>query len=90
MTCVEARNDRLLASGSSDGTIKLYDMASPGTALSTLRDHRGDVWDLAFAPPDAAHAIEVEGLGGANAGLGGGRLVSVGEDATVRWWRAGG
>lgn len=90
VTCVEARNDRLLASGSSDGTIKLYDLNVGGAALTTLRDHRGDCWTLAFAPPDGSQTVEVEGLGGANAGLGGGKFVSAGEDQTLRWWRAGG
>lgn len=90
VTCVEARNDRLLASGASDGQIKLWDLQAGGSALSTLRDHRGDCWSLAFAPAEAGQAGEVEGLGGANAGLGGGRFVSAGEDQTLRWWRAGG
>ncbi|GAA5850208.1 hypothetical protein JCM3766R1_006810 [Sporobolomyces carnicolor] len=88
---VEARNERLLASGSADGTIKLFDLSAPSTALSTLRDHSGDVWSLAWAPESsAAAASAVEGLGGASAGLGGGRLVSAGEDGALRWWRGGG
>ncbi|GAA5875290.1 hypothetical protein JCM8547_006890 [Rhodosporidiobolus lusitaniae] len=87
---VSARNDRLLASGSSDGTIKLFDLSSPSSALSTLRDHTGDVWALAWAPEQAGAAPAVEGLGGAGAGLGGGRLVTGGEDGKVRWWRGGG
>ncbi|GEM09320.1 WD repeat protein 61 [Rhodotorula toruloides] len=60
---VGARNDRLLASGSSDGTIKLFDLSSPSTALSTLRDHTGDVWSLAWAPEPVGLAPAVEGLG---------------------------
>ncbi|GJN88070.1 hypothetical protein Rhopal_001026-T1 [Rhodotorula paludigena] len=87
---VAARNERLLASGSSDGTIKLWDLSAPSSALSTLRDHSGDVWALAWAPEQAGAAPAVEGLGGAAAGLGGGRLVSAGEDGRVRWWRGGG
>ncbi|GAA6041299.1 hypothetical protein JCM8097_001326 [Rhodosporidiobolus ruineniae] len=87
---VEARNERLLASGSSDGTIKLFDLSAPSAALSTLRDHTGDVWALAWAPEAAGAAPAVEGLGGAAAGLGGGRLVSAGEDGRVRFWRGGG
>ncbi|GAA5924605.1 WD40 repeat domain-containing protein [Sporobolomyces koalae] len=85
---VEARNERLLASGSADGTIKLFDLAAPSSALSTLRDHSGDVWALAWAPESGP--APVEGLGGASAGLGGGRLVSAGEDGALRWWRGGG
>ncbi|ORY90703.1 WD40-repeat-containing domain protein [Leucosporidium creatinivorum] len=85
---VEARNERLLASGSADGTIKLFDLASPGSALSTLRDHTGDVWSLAWAPESGPPALE--GLGGASAGIGGGQLVSAGEDGKLRWWRGGG
>ncbi|BGP00872.1 WD repeat protein 61 [Rhodotorula toruloides] len=87
---VAARNERLLASGSSDGTIKLFDLSSPSTALSTLRDHTGDVWSLAWAPEQAGSAPAVEGLGGAAAGLGGGRFVSAGEDGRLRWWNGGG
>ncbi|BGP18991.1 hypothetical protein JCM10213_009300 [Rhodosporidiobolus nylandii] len=87
---VEARNERLLASGSSDGTIKLFDLSSPSSALSTLRDHTGDVWSLAWAPESPGSIPQVEGLGGAAAGLGGGRLVSAGEDGKLRWWRGGG
>lgn len=73
---------------SSDGTIKLFDLSSPSSALSTLRDHSGDVWALAWAPESGP--APVEGLGGASAGLGGGRLVSAGEDGSLRWWRGGG
>ncbi|BGP45514.1 Ski complex subunit Rec14 [Rhodotorula kratochvilovae] len=87
---VAARNDRLLASGSSDGTIKLFDLSAPSLALSTLRDHTADVWSLAWAPEAATGAAAVEGLGGAAAGLGGGRFVSAGEDGRVRWWTGGG
>ncbi|GAA6007866.1 hypothetical protein JCM11491_006517 [Sporobolomyces phaffii] len=90
---VEARNDRLLASGSADGTVKLFDLAAPSSALATLRDHSGDVWALAWAPDGTtttAGAPQVDGLGGASAGLGGGRLASAGEDGAIRWWRGGG
>ncbi|TNY20074.1 WD40-repeat-containing domain protein [Rhodotorula diobovata] len=87
---VAARNERLLASGSSDGTIKLFDLSAPSLALSTLRDHTGDVWSLAWAPEPTTGAAAVEGLGGAAAGLGGGRMVSAGEDGRVRWWTGGG
>lgn len=85
---VEARNDRLLASGSSDGTIKLWDLSAPTTALSTLRDHTGDVWSLSWAPDRGPPVID--GLGGASAGIGGGQLVTAGEDGALRWWRGGG
>lgn len=60
----------------------------PGSALSTLRDAVGDVWSVSFAPDRSPAAIE--GLAGAGAGIGGGQLVSGGEDAAVRWWRGGG
>ncbi|GAA5952707.1 hypothetical protein JCM21900_000410 [Sporobolomyces salmonicolor] len=85
---VAARNERLLASGSADGTIKLFDLSAPSSALSTLRDHNGDVWALAWAPE--VGPAPIEGLGGGAAGLGGGHLVSAGEDGAVRWWRSGG
>ncbi|POY76022.1 hypothetical protein BMF94_0745 [Rhodotorula taiwanensis] len=86
---VEARNDRLLASGSSDGTIKLWDLSAPSLALATLRDHTADVWAIAFAPEPLTGNV-IEGLGGAAAGLGGARMCSAGEDGRLRWWRGGG
>ncbi|KAK4051306.1 Ski complex subunit Rec14 [Microbotryomycetes sp. JL221] len=89
VTCVEARNDRLLASGSADGTIKLFDLASPGAALNTLRDHTGDVWTLSWAP-ETTGSNTVEGIGGASAALSGGQFISGGEDGKLRWWRGGG
>ncbi|GAA5954424.1 hypothetical protein JCM8115_004585 [Rhodotorula mucilaginosa] len=90
---VEARNDRLLASGSSDGTIKLWDLSAPSLALVTLRDHTADVWAIAWAPEPlttTGNGNVIEGLGGAAAGLGGGRMCSAGEDGRLRWWRGGG
>lgn len=74
---------------SSDGTIKLWDLSAPSLALSTLRDHTADVWAIAFAP-EPATGNTIEGLGGAAAGLGGGRMCSAGEDGRLRWWRGGG
>lgn len=73
---------------SSDGTIKLWDLSNPTTALSTLRDHTGDVWSMSWKPNSSAPLID--GLGGASAGIGGGQLVSAGEDGSLRWWRGGG
>ncbi|GAA5884780.1 hypothetical protein JCM3774_003815 [Rhodotorula dairenensis] len=87
---VEARNDRLLASGSSDGTIKLWDLSAPSLALATLRDHTADVWAIAWAPAPLTAGNAVEGLGGAAAGLGGGRMCTAGEDGRLRWWRGSG
>ncbi|KAK4052127.1 Ski complex subunit Rec14 [Microbotryomycetes sp. JL201] len=88
VTCVQARNDRLLASGSADGTIKLFDLASPGAALNTLRDHTGDVWTLAWCPEQVSSTVE--GVSGSAAALSGGHFVSGGEDGKLRWWRGGG
>lgn len=85
---VQARNDRLLASGSSDGSIKLWDLSNFGSALATLRDALGDVWCIAFRPDTVQQ--QIEGLGGASAGIGGGELVSAGEDHCIRWWRGSG
>lgn len=87
VVAVTARNDRLLASGSSDGSIKLWDLSNPGTALATLRGE-ADTWCVAFRPD--SEKVQVEGLGGASAGLGGGELISAGEDKQLRWWRGSG
>ncbi len=44
-------NDKLIASGSNDKSIKLWDAQSL-TALGTLSGHRKGVWDLCFSPVD--------------------------------------
>ncbi|KAM0787931.1 hypothetical protein ACM66B_006136 [Microbotryomycetes sp. NB124-2] len=88
VTCVQARNDRLLTSGSADGTIKLFDLAQPAAALNTLRDHTGDVWTLAWCPEPQSSVVE--GVTGSSAALSGGHFVSGGEDGKLRWWRGGG
>lgn len=68
-------------------TVKIWDLARPTTALTTLRDAPGDVWSLAWRPTEAGSS-QIEGL--RSAGLGGGSLVSGSEDGTVRWWRGTG
>lgn len=81
------------SSSSSDGTIKLWDLSAPSLALVTLRDHTADVWAIAWAPEPlttTGNGNVIEGLGGAAAGLGGGRMCSAGEDGRLRWWRGGG
>jgi WD40 repeat protein len=40
---------RRLASGSHDGTVKVWDGAT-GTELVTLKGHAGTVWGVAFSP----------------------------------------
>ena len=72
--------------------MKLWDLAALGTsstAISTLRDHAGDVWALSWLP-DPIQPDAIDGLGGTGAGIGGGKLVSAGEDAGIRWWRGTG
>ena len=44
-------NDKLIASGSNDRTIKLWDSASL-TAKGTLSGHKKGVWDIQFSPVD--------------------------------------
>jgi len=78
---------RLFASSSSDGTIKLWDLARPSSAcLGTLREHESDVWaiDWAEMPPSAS----VDGV--SSTSLGGGKLISGGKDGILRWWRGTG
>ncbi|GGN47191.1 nSTAND1 domain-containing NTPase [Streptomyces fuscichromogenes] len=40
---------RTLATGSTDGTARLWDVAT-GKPRTTLRGHRGEVWSVAFSP----------------------------------------
>jgi WD40 repeat protein len=40
---------RLLASGSDDQTVKLWDVET-GQEVRTLRGHNGGVWSVAFSP----------------------------------------
>ncbi|NEQ11998.1 MAG: hypothetical protein F6K37_40910, partial [Moorea sp. SIO4E2] len=42
-------DNRILASGSHDGTIKLWDI-STGTLVTTLNGHTGPITTLAFSP----------------------------------------
>ena len=44
---------RLLATGSSDRTVKLWDVQAR-TLLATLKGHAGSVWSVAFSPPMGA------------------------------------
>lgn len=41
---------RRLATASEDGTVRLWDVAQPGSAPAVLGGHKGDVKDLAFNP----------------------------------------
>ena len=47
--CAFAPDGTRMLSGSEDGTLRLWDVAS-GAALLTLTGHEGDVWACAFAP----------------------------------------
>jgi len=65
---------RLAASGSSDQTVKIWDIAAR-QCVSTLTDQSGDVWGVSWRP-----------ISGAGAGT----LVSSGDDGRLRWWRSAG
>lgn len=54
--------------------------------MTTLRDATGDVWTMSWKP-DAPTSIA--GLS-ASAAIGGGELLTGGEDGILRWWRGGG
>ncbi len=49
MSVAFAPDGRMLASGSNDSTIKLWDVAS-GREVRTLSGHTSDVWSVAFSP----------------------------------------
>jgi len=70
---------RLAASGSSDHSVKIWDIASR-QCVSTLSEQggTGEIWGVSWRP-----SIGV-GAGGAGA------LVTSGEDGRLRWWRSAG
>lgn len=65
---------RLAASGSSDQTVKVWDIAAR-QCVSTLSSNAGEVWGVSWRPTP---------------GAGVGALVSSGEDGKLRWWRSAG
>ena len=81
-----ARDGALLASGSRDTDIVVWDVASEA-GLFRLRGHRGEVTDLAFLKGGAVSAAGAGAVGGGDGG-GHGRnaLVSCSKDGTTRVW----
>lgn len=49
-------NDKLIASGSSDKTIKLWD-STDGSCLAVLRDHKRGIWCVQFSPVDQVNLL---------------------------------
>ncbi|GAA97560.1 uncharacterized protein L969DRAFT_83860 [Mixia osmundae IAM 14324] len=89
VTSVSIKSDaRLLASGSVDGTIKIWDLHMPGSALTTIQDQKRDVWALAWRPDPPQPDAQVQGISGSR--LGGGNFVSGGADGALRWYRSAG
>jgi len=50
----------LLASGSSDGTVRIWDARHRDEAIAPLRSSDGDVWSVAFAPDSTSLASGTE------------------------------
>lgn len=71
---------RLAASGSSDQTVKIWDLGER-KCVSTLSGGGGEVWGVSWKPAMS---------GGAGGAGNNGAIVSSGEDGTLRWWRSAG
>lgn len=56
-----SRNKKWLASGSVDGTIRLWEV-STGSQIYTWKAHKGEVWDMAFTP-DGRYLVSCAGDG---------------------------
>ncbi len=52
VTCLVTLPDGLLASGSSDKTIRIWNVTS-GITIKTLTGHTGGVWSLVVLPNDS-------------------------------------
>lgn len=85
---ISCRSDgRVFASASTDGTIRLWDLAKPSSpCLSVLREHESDVWAVDWADMPSSSGVDSL-LGGS---VGGGKFASAGKDGQIRWWRSAG
>lgn len=46
----------LVATGASDGVVNVWDLRAPGQLLSSVRAHKGDVWDVAWHDDEPQYA----------------------------------
>lgn len=73
-----SHDSRYLLSGSSDKTVRVYDLnqTKQSSAVFSAPSGGGEVWSVSWKPVPS--------------GGGGGMFVTGGEDGTVKFWRAAG
>ncbi|XP_065518043.1 DNA excision repair protein ERCC-8 isoform X3 [Lathamus discolor] len=79
------RHEYILATGSADGRVKLWDVRRASGCLSTLDQHNGEKSKASSEAANSAHTGRVNGLCYTNDGL---HLLTTGTDDRMRLWNS--